>query len=206
MHPTVIRPQPSYRTKLYLIAFLLAVLTILCTVPLGYVIGREGGEPVGATTWLVLTIAANALWIVPTFLLIHPYYKSLRYEIHEDEVIVRAGVITKSVKHVPYRTVTNLKVARGPFDRLLGIGTVDVQTAGMSGQQGAEEHLVGLREYQETYEEIARSLRRFRGGLPPTQAGEELVAGADPTAGALLAEVRAIRQGVEQLQAQRQEE
>lgn len=118
--------------------------------------------------------------MIPWLLLIPAYSRSLTYEIQDDEVIVRVGIITKSVKHVPYRTVTNLEVKRDPFDRLLGLGTLKVQTAGMSGQTGAEESLVGLPNYVEIYETVAATLRRFRQVMAPTQGGEEpLPTGAD---------------------------
>jgi hypothetical protein len=99
---------------------------------------------------------------------------------------------------VPYRTVTNLTVKRDILDRwLFGLGTLNIQTAGMSGQTGAEESLVGLPNVQEVYELVVTELRRFRGGMAPTAAeveGEPSVANA---LNAILAEVRAIRQALE---------
>ncbi len=129
-----------------------------------------------------------------------PYYKSLRYEIHDDEVIVHVGVITKSVKHVPYRTVTNIVVNRGILDRLFGLGTLNIQTAGMSGQTGAEEALVGLPNVQEVYDLVATELRRFRAGMSPTgadaDASQPMVSESAALA-AILAEVKAIRTTLE---------
>ena len=83
------------------------------------------------------------------------------------------GLITKSIKHVPFRTVTNLQLNRGTFDRMFGIGTLNIQTAGMSGQKGAEESLMGLNNIQEVYAIVAKALRRYRTALAPDQAGEE---------------------------------
>ena len=98
-----------------------------------------------------------------------PYFRSLRYEILEDEVIVHVGIITHSVKHVPYRTVTNITVKRDILDRwFFNLGSLNIQTAGMSGQSGAEEKLVGMENIQEIYESVVSELRRFRGAMPPT--------------------------------------
>ncbi len=130
-------------------------------------------------------------------ILLPPYYRSLRYLIFQDEVVVEVGVITKSVKHVPYRTVTNLQVARGPFDRLFGIGTLKIQTAGMSGQSGAEESLVGLEDVSQVYEQVGTSLRRFRGAMPATAGSGDEEGPAGLPLDAILAEVRAIRQALE---------
>jgi hypothetical protein len=100
------------------------------------------------------------------------------------------------VKHVPFRTVTNLTVKRGILDRwFFDLGTLNIQTAGMSGNTGAEESLVGLDNYDEVYEMVATELRRFRGGMAPTAAEEEL--DSPEVLSALLGEVRAIRQTLE---------
>jgi putative membrane protein len=132
-------------------------------------------------------------------LLTYPYYRSLSYEIQDDEVIMHVGIWTKSVKHVPYRTVTNLTVKRGILDRLFGLGTLNIQTAGMSGTTGAEESLEGLTNVQEVYDIVVTELRRFRGSMAPTAAEEEIepaVASTDALS-AILTEVRAIRHALE---------
>jgi membrane protein YdbS with pleckstrin-like domain len=109
---------------------------------------------------------------------------------------VRAGIVTHSIKHVPYRTVTNLTVKRDPLDRwLFGLGTLNIQTAGMSGQTGAEESLVGLSQVQEVYELVAAELRRFRGSMAPTAAETE----AEPDVlHGILVEVQSIRRRLEE--------
>lgn len=200
MEPIILRPDPKYRLKLFLIAAVVGLLGLFSTFAVAIPIGLdEGGNALMIA--LLIGIGLNALYLIPWFLLIPAYYNSLTYEIQDDEVIVRVGIITRSVKHVPYRTVTNLEVQRGPFDRLLGLGTLKIQTAGMSGQSGAEETLAGLPNYEEIYETVAAALRRFRTAMAPTQAGEDLprttvtpdaTVDAD-TLASLLAEVRAIR-------------
>lgn len=109
---------------------------------------------------------------------------------------MEAGVVTRSVKHVPYRTVTNLKMSRGPFDRLFGLGTLTVQTEGMSGQSGVEESLVGLEDVLAACDEVAASLRPYRRAMPPTAAGEDLVE-PDGELSLILTEVRQIRRALE---------
>ena len=128
-------------------------------------------DPLGLS--LGFSLIGNLLWFVPVLLWIGPFCDRLRYEIHDDEVIVHVGLITKSIKHVPFRTVTNLQLNRGPLDRMFGIGTLNIQTAGMSGQKGAEESLMGLNNVQEVYAIVAKAVRRYRTALAPDQAGEE---------------------------------
>jgi membrane protein YdbS with pleckstrin-like domain len=194
--PIVFQPDVKYRHKLFLVVGLSGALALASSIAMGVGIGASEGGAAGAMIGLIVAVLINAAWLVPALLIIPAYYRSLRYEIHDDEVIVRAGIITRSVKHVPYRTVTNLKVKQDPFDRLFGIGTLNIQTAGMSGQTGAEESLVGLPNFQEVYEQVAGTLRRFRGAMAPTQAEMELAPAEDLLA-ALLDEVRAIREALE---------
>jgi uncharacterized membrane protein YdbT with pleckstrin-like domain len=149
--------------------------------------------------FMFVNIFLNGLWWLVAIVLSGPYYRSLRYEIQDDEVVVHVGIWTKSVKHVPYRTVTNIQVKRDVVDRMLGTGTLNIQTAGMSGQTGAEERLVGLADVQQVYESVAGELRRFRGAMGPTQADleEEPAAALPGGLGEILAEVRAIRKSLE---------
>lgn len=198
MAATILLPNVKYRHKLFLVVALIGALALVACIAMGVGIGASEGGAAGARTGLIITVLINLLWIVPALLIIPPYYRSLRYEIHDDEVIVRAGVITRSVKHVPYRTVTNLTVKQDPFDRLLGIGSLNIQTAGMSGQTGVEEKLLGLPNFQEVYEQVAQTLRRFRGGMAPTQAEIEPLLAEGQLLAAILDELRAIREGLEQ--------
>jgi membrane protein YdbS with pleckstrin-like domain len=168
------RPDIKFRHKLFLNTALGGVIALAGSIALGILIGarigaREGVAG-GAFVGFIVAVLINLAWLIPALLVIPPYYRSLQYEIHDDEVIMRAGVITKTVKHVPLRTVTNLEVKQGPFDRLFGIGTLNIQTAGMGGTSAAEESLGGLRNFQEVYDQVAAALRRYRGAMAPTQA------------------------------------
>ncbi len=196
MNKQILYPDPRYKSKLVVGVVLMMILVALWwTVPAMYFAGNELDGP---TLGVVLSVAVNLILLVAPLLFVGPYYRSLRYEILDDEVIVVAGILTKSVKHVPYRTVTNLKVTRGPIDRLFGLGSLAIQTAGMSGTTGAEENLVGLSDVQEVYEEVAARLRRYRSAMAADQASEGAESLPAPAMdGVLLSEIldelRAIR-------------
>ncbi|MDY7041712.1 MAG: PH domain-containing protein, partial [Chloroflexota bacterium] len=186
--------------KLRLVITLVALLILAGSILFSWLLSTDpeiGAD--GARTVAIVVAIADFVWYLPALIVTGPYYRSLSYEVQDDEVIVRAGIWTKSVKHVPYRTVTNLTVKRGILDRWLGLGTLNIQTAGMSGSTGAEESLVGLTNVQEVYEIVVTELRRFRGSMAPTAAEVESEP-AVTTAGALnaiLAEVQAIRRALE---------
>jgi membrane protein YdbS with pleckstrin-like domain len=159
MTPLMYQPDRKYLYKIYLQVTLTGIVILLISALLGFLIGRNELGPVLNTQALYLGITVNFLWIVPTFVLINHHYHSLHYEIHEDELIVHIGVITKTTEHIPFRTVTYIKVKRGPFDRFFGLGTIDIQTAGRCGEDGAEGSLTGLSNFREVYNQLASAIR-----------------------------------------------
>ena len=186
-------PNSKYQIKMMLMITLLAFLILLGMGILAALISLD--DPGAGLVIMGVTIVGDALFWLVGMILSVPYFRSLRYEVLEDEVIVHVGILTHSVKHVPYRTVTNITVKRDIFDRwFFNLGSLNIQTAGMSGQSGAEEKLVGLENVQEVYEMVVAELRRFRGAMLPTTIQEEL---PPDGSGVLLAEVQAIRQLLE---------
>ena len=200
MQTKTFKPNAQYLTKLRLIITIVAGLILAGGLLLGLLMMSDRSTGVGGGMLAIVIVAAiDVIWWAPAMFLTGPYYRSLSYEIQDDEVIMHVGIWTKSVKHVPYRTVTNVTVKRGILDRLFGIGTLNIQTAGMSGTTGAEESLEGLPNVQEVYDIVVTELRRFRGSMAPTAAeveSESAVASPDAL-GAILTEVQAIRHALE---------
>jgi uncharacterized membrane protein YdbT with pleckstrin-like domain len=186
-------PHSKYQIKMMMMISLIALLILLGMGILAALISLD--DPGAGLVIMGVTIVCDTIFWLVAMILSVPYFRSLRYEILEDEVIVHVGILTHSVKHVPYRTVTNITVKRDIFDRwFFNLGSLNIQTAGMSGQSGAEEKLVGLENVQEVYEMVVTELRRFRGAMTPTTGQEEALSNGS---GALLAELQAIRQLLE---------
>lgn len=187
--PRVIVPDRAYLAKLYVNTLLIFLFLIFPWVFMGLI-------PELGLTYVLLFFVVNALWLVPTFALLIPlYYRSIRYELRDDEIVVLKGVITRSVKVVPYRTVTNLVLDRGPVDRLLGLGTLKVETAGFSGQARSEAILAGLRDYDAVQALVREELRRYRAfsGATTTEGIPAVEAEPGQVFGQLLQEVREIK-------------
>ena len=199
MSTRTIQPGIGYLKKLRLILTIVAVLVAVFGYVLGFLIGLDEGPEIASTIFWIFIIV-DAAWYVPALILIGAYYQSLSDEIQDDEVIVRVGIVTKSVKHGPFRTVTNIKVNRGILDRyVFNLGSLNIQTAGMSGSTGVEESLVGLTDVQEIYDLVARRLRTFRGAMSPTAADSdaEPAGSSDAVLAEILRELKAIRRNTE---------
>jgi hypothetical protein len=134
------------------------------------------------TYWLSLNIGMwifNLVWLIPAWILTPLYVGRIEYSVIAEsgetmpEVYVRKGIISITRKHVPFRTITNISTTAGPFDRLFGIGNVNIETAGYSGQKsGPEEKLEGFEFYEELRDFILQELRKFRA---PYVTGTEVV-------------------------------
>lgn len=139
--------KPDYRLlKKYNFFIFLAVLffVFLPLMLLGTIFYSEEVLTVFQIVLLIAVPIVSISFIAAKFL--KWYYRSISYQINDHEVIVKKGIITKTKKIVPFRTITNLEIHRGPLDRYLQLATIDVQTAGgTTGQTGKpEEQLIGL--------------------------------------------------------------
>jgi membrane protein YdbS with pleckstrin-like domain len=118
---------------------------------------------------LVLSFWLDFLWflllgelvlLVLTIAFIRLYISSIWYRLTETEVEVHKGIVTRTHKIVPYRTMTNVDHKQGPFDRFFNMATVDIHTAGKSGSEmGPAEKLVGMIEGHEIRETLLERIR-----------------------------------------------
>ena len=121
------------------------------------------------------------LWMIYTYI----YVKRIDYSLASwegdvsPEIYVKKGIIQITQRHVPFRTITHVKTRRGVFDRLFGIGTIQIETAAksstaqggggviglilerlMRGGAGAE-NIEGVKFHEELRDFVLRELRGF---------------------------------------------
>ncbi|MEA3407545.1 MAG: PH domain-containing protein [Chloroflexota bacterium] len=189
---TTICPHEKLKAKYRVNTLLIFFLLIFPFVFLGLI-------PELGWLYVAIFVAANILWLVPVLLAFIPaYWRSLEYELLDDEVMVRKGVITKTVDVVPYNMITNISIKRGPVDRWLGIGGLAIHTAGYSQSSAAEASLVGLVDYEPLHEKILSAVREHRvGGPKPAMEGASLEeASATDLLARILEELQALRRNL----------
>ncbi|MFX0108408.1 MAG: PH domain-containing protein [Candidatus Hodarchaeota archaeon] len=143
--------------------------------------------------WVIGSIVywgLTPIWLVPAMIWTYFYVKNIEYSVAGwdggamPDIYQRKGIITVTKKHVPFRTITNVKTRVGIFDRLFGIGNVKIETAGESGgvqatgvltlilgqlmANDAEEVIEGITCYEAIEQFILRELRGFK---PVTRGG-----------------------------------
>jgi membrane protein YdbS with pleckstrin-like domain len=180
----IIKPAKAFRNKMWFTAIFSAVaLWIILFGTLWVVLSLV--SPAGQiwTTWWTIInlwyIAIALVILVPYFIIVPYYLRSIEYSVITEEgttareIFVKKGIINITRKHVPFRTITNISSRAGLFDRLFGIGSIEIETAGYSGTtQAAEEKLEGITFYEELRDFILRELRKFK---DPYVTGTEIV-------------------------------
>lgn len=128
-----------------------------------------------------IAVPITALWI-----------RNLSYEITGTDVLIYKGILTKVEQAIPLRMITDFRLNRSLYDRALGIGSLDIQTAGQSvNTTGYEGRLSGLAEWSRLHGEL-KGLLRAGSATPSAPAGTPLEV-TDEDLHALLDEVRHIR-------------
>ena len=175
-----IYPTRALLWKYYLTVFFVWLIVSMAIAFLGWFILLVKDEPIPVNFQNVFTMfywIISIVIIVPSIILLPLYVNRMEFIVHGDEVIVKKGLINKTVKFCPYRTVTNISTTAGPLDRLFGIGCVNIQTAGKGAASGPEEKLEGLPLYHEIRDYILRQLRIYHRtvlGSGPTEITEDL--------------------------------
>ncbi|MHA2427162.1 MAG: PH domain-containing protein [Candidatus Hermodarchaeia archaeon] len=190
-HGRVFRPSQAYFRKSILELWLGALFMWLIVLGIWFGISLIGIVDVDflwmnfAVWWQPITIwmwVFNLIWLIPGMIVVQVYVRSIEYSVISEsgesmpEVYVQKGIFYRTRKHVPFRTITNISTKSGPLDRLFGIGSVNIETAGFSGEKKEpEEKLEGIEFYEEVRDFILQELRKFQ--APYTTGTEHAVFG-----------------------------
>jgi membrane protein YdbS with pleckstrin-like domain len=83
-------------------------------------------------------------------------YRAWRFEVREDTLYIERGVLVNVRTVVPYVRVQHVDARRGPVERVLGLGSVVVFTAG---SRGADVSIPGL--VAERADDVQETLRNL---------------------------------------------
>lgn len=141
----------------------------------------------------LLIYSLLVLIIVILMIIAFIYTKTMEFQIFSNEVVVKKGVINRTEKHVPYRTVTNISTRFGFYDKIFGIGTVEIETAGKAGRQsGPEEKIEGISNFVEIRNTVLEELRKFRSQYT-TATEPDLTRSEEEITTSILNELRSIK-------------
>ena len=144
--------------------------------------------------YIIYSALSNVMFPI-VFLPLYFHYVTLRYRFDQEGVSVSSGFLWRREAYLTYARIQDIHVSRNIFERWLGLGTVQIQTA--SGSASAEESIVGVREFNEIRNFLYARMRghRLKGreeSAAPPQSG-----GADDVLRSIRDELRAIRESLE---------
>jgi len=71
--------------------------------------------------YLVLFLPAVAGYLVR--------YLSYRYRLGRDDLVIREGILSRNVRHIPYARIQNINLVQNPLHRWFGVAEVRLETA-----------------------------------------------------------------------------
>jgi membrane protein YdbS with pleckstrin-like domain len=193
--------RPSPKMMLLYFTYLALIMLVLYVAGFGTLFlilfyARDNFAALVFALVYLLPITATAMF---TMYWIPKYYRSIKYLLAESEVRVERGVWWKLRQAIPYSRIMNAETIQGPLSRRYKIGTVDIFTAGYTGQAGggggpgtrrSEAAFMNREDFMELREQILGFVKgRPLFGAPAVPA--------DATPKEMLEELKAIRKLLE---------
>ena len=193
-----IKPDKKLFTKtvwvlLTVSAFILAGVSIVHTII--YIANGDPNAP--KVIWIIAVIAILVMWLIvyPIAIL---WIRNLSYLIQEDRITIHKGILTKTHQNIPYRSVTDFILQRSLYDRILGIGSIRIQTAGQSqSATGYEGNMAGLVEYEKLHNQLREKLRMLHPVSESLTTSEPVEKSVEQILEQMLHELKAIRKNTE---------
>jgi uncharacterized membrane protein YdbT with pleckstrin-like domain len=135
----------------------LAFVLIAAAVGVGAALIPREARPIGQFAIALLGLAL-AIWLV---LLPFLRWRTTTYTITNRRLITRSGILNKVGKDLPLNRINEVSYERSLLDRILGCGSLNVQTA-------AEDGMVVLRDVPDV-EHVSREITHLLFGPQDTQ-------------------------------------
>ena len=195
-----IKPDKKFYKKCLYILSTISVLTLVPIILLFalYIFFNDPEFKEISTVLSIIWIIAQVLLWAISIPIIKLWIKNLEYIIQDDRITIHKGILTKTQQNIPYRSVTDFALKRTIYDRFLGIGSINIQTAGQSqSASGYEGSLIGLIDYENLHSEMKEKLKILH-PVSESVTTSEVVQKPDVNVlQQILAELKIIRQNTE---------
>ena len=193
-----IKPDKKYWTAQILILATISLITLISAGMLHLIINYSNPDPESTLVLWAICCGANlVMWII-SYPIIHLWTKNLTYIVQNDRITILSGILTKKEQNIPYRSITDFVLKRGPFDRYLKIGTIQVQTAGQSQTvSGYEGCLSGILDYNSVHGDLRDKLKSLHPVSESTTTSEPINLSNENILTQILEELKKIRKNTE---------
>ncbi|MFH1306088.1 MAG: PH domain-containing protein [Candidatus Micrarchaeota archaeon] len=156
---------PPY-TALFII-WLVVSIAVFLMVADNFVFGME--KPAfSISLFLVLLFFIGG----PVYIYIHIDYMSFTYELAEHEFVIRQGLLTRHTTVIPYNRIQNVNTKRTLLERILGLASLQIETAGTNPSE-SEGLLPGVSRKDALVAEILQRVERVKKSMLATGAKEK---------------------------------
>ncbi len=85
-----------------------------------------------AEWWQIWVFSPSLAWLIPPIHIVLPLlrYRGWKYQLRQHDLLVQHGVVTHQTIAVPLARIQQVDTSSSPFERLLGLTTLVVRTAG----------------------------------------------------------------------------
>src|SRR5687768_7408048 len=83
-----------------------------------------------------ITISVVVVLVILAFVMPSLQYKRWRYAIRPDDVLINYGLVWRVRRCIPRLRIQHVDISSGPFQRMLGIVSLNLYTAGVMGAVG----------------------------------------------------------------------
>ncbi len=140
------------------------------------------GVPPGVYPFMFFMLVG--IFLIPYLVWIELRYRNYTYYIADTEMIIRRGVLHIDRTAIPFEKVQNVNVSRSLLERLIGLATIKIETAGTNPGE-AEGLIPGVGKYQDIVDEILEHVEHTRAAVAKVR--EEPRAPAEDFAGQIAA-------------------
>ena len=122
-------------------------------------------QTVAAWAWAILAVIW-ALWLLAKY----AQWQYTHFVVTDDRVIFRTGLLSKHGVEIPLERINNINFHQRIFERLIGAGDLDIESAGREGQSHFEDvrHPDGVQ--QEIYRQMEANARETASWSRPETA------------------------------------
>ncbi|MFB6211455.1 MAG: PH domain-containing protein [Halobacteriales archaeon] len=97
------------------------------------------------------------------------YYRRFEYHLTEDTLDIYSGVFSRRERELPYQRIQNVDISRNVVQRILGIASVGLETAGGSQTEGTINYVTGAEAKR-----LQRAIQRRKRDVDDTEESPEL--------------------------------
>ena len=144
--------------------------TLVIAVATGFLLAWSGGaEDIRTPLRLTVLAAAIVVWIIVAGIRILRW-RFTEFVLTGERLIARSGIIAKRAKEIPLERINDITVTQTVLERVLGAGSIVLESAGEYGQETFKEIGHPVEVQKEIYS--AAEKRRVLNGAGPSVADE----------------------------------